>query len=887
MYRCENLITSYLSKYVITLCIVIGNFIFNFANTYPAAKASYPVLKEQLLKHQFSTNSQNTQSTGSMNFQMLTHTAINLSPEVTTHPSPSNISYPTLSPSVPSTINPDATNTNKSDNENNTTPTPTPTPTPDPNPDQTPTPTENPVPTNIPTPTVTITPTQSPTPTYELVFSEINWSGSSLGGHDEWIELYNNSSNQIKLSDYYIEGALRSGKKIYLSGTLEPNEYYLIAKQDFDVNKTRLTVTPDHIENKLSLSNSGFNLKILKKAGNAEQIVDEVNTNESKPFAGKVTTNLHASMERVDYMSSGNDPTNWKTATTKLNLKQNYYLDGKCHMDYGTPKGKFDVQKHDTVMYFWDICTYDGNLNSSGKLEVLNFSGTLFEKTFRINEKLQKIRLVGRAEGEKFNIGKLTVTGNDGMIIEKKIFNSDIFTKNNGVVLFVSSRKSNTNIKIQFDLELNNEQKIILEKVQVDEIDDIPYQISYLVGTFDTQGNVLTDSFTEEKVLKNNPENDEILFDETIPFSSEKYKAIKIEILAKTDHFLANNEFNELLVLNIFNSHNLETHRKSFKQKDFENEFYYLSFVFKLTSKGIPKISIQTQKGANLTIKEIKISNLKQDDRKSITFDLADYVTSKNYSYDRALKGIFIQTGRYQEKAITLNSDNICNMPYCEIEIPITLVNSTNEQVMKVYFGTKGSTRSFYVNKIKKNDFDENKKFILKLNKSVEENEKILISIILEPNASIVIHKGLFRYIDTKKGDLVKLNSLANRKWESLNTLNSKSSASGQNGQLIDILATNAYVDPGTYLFSYKINKLENYNSGKDLLLIRGVDSSGYKLFEFLIDENDLEWENNTLKKINFDIKTSKRIYVFIHYYGNHSGAQSDVDIGEFELRQI
>jgi len=845
MGRSENIIASKLLRYIFALFIVFINFTIFFG-----------------------TNNSNSKA------------AISQEEYQTKIPTPTNTATPSILPSLTITTSP------------SNTPTPTVSPSPNPTPSDTPTitPTSAPKPTETPTPTITSTvspsptPTSIPTPTRELIFSEINWSGSSLGGDDEWIELYNNSSGQIQLSSYYIEGALNGNKKITLSGILDSNKYYLIAKQDFNPTQTRLSISPDQIESKLSLTNSGFNLKIYKKERKTDQIVDEVNTGGSKPFAGKVSPE-HASMERIDYMLSGSDPVNWKSASTKLNLRQNHYANGKCELDYGTPKGKFEVQKKDNEINFWDICTNSGELNSSGKLEISNFSGTLFEEKYRIDEKVQKVSLIGNATGATFSIGKLTIVGNDGLIIEKKLLNSDIFSQNNGAILFVTSKGSKSNIKIDLNLNLKLDQKILLEKIQIDEVNNFPNQISYLAGSFDTESNIINDTVTDEKVLQTNTDNDEIVFNETIPFFSQKYQAIKIEILSKANQLAPTDELNDLLTLNISNSHNLKTNKKSFKQKDFEKDFDYLSFISTLAQKGVSQLTIHSKKGADLTIKEIKVSYLNPNDYENGSFDFTDFITANNYSYDRLSQGLIIQSGNNQEKVIAYNSENICLSPsYCEIEIPITLIYSTSEQVMKVYFGTKGSDKTFYVNKINKTDFDENKKLILKLNKSTKENQKIIIRILLQPNTNIIIHEASYKYIENI--NFGNLKSISNTNWNTLKTLSSRSSASGQNGQLLDILATDTNLNPGSYSFSYKINKLENYNSGKDLVIIKGVDASGYKLFESIIDENDLEWKKNTSKSINFKLETSRRIYVYIHYYGNHLGAQSDIEIGEFEMRQ-
>lgn len=187
------------------------------------------------------------------------------------------------------------------------------------------------------------TPSTTPSPILEkkLVFSEINWSGSNKSSDDEWLELFNNSDIDLNLEGFSIQGVLSASKFLNLKGIVKNKEYFLISKFSNEDSKSNLNIIPDLIEPKLSISNSKLDLKLFENGS----LIDEINTNNQKPFAGSLSPN--SSMERIDYQKDGNDPSNWKTSNSRQNLKG--FETQTCNLDFATPKANFNENNSNIV----------------------------------------------------------------------------------------------------------------------------------------------------------------------------------------------------------------------------------------------------------------------------------------------------------------------------------------------------------------------------------------------------------------------------------------------------------------------------------------------------------------------------------------------------------
>lgn len=138
----------------------------------------------------------------------------------------------------------------------------------------------------------------------DVVINEIAWAGSVDNSNDEWIELYNNTSEKIDLSGWYIED---DGSTVYeiIDGEIEGHGYFLIEDREEAVD-----ISADAVIG-LSFANSGDGL-ILKNVDGSS--IDIVNEDGGEWFSGD--SDNKSSMERIDPRSSGDDKGNWASCVS-------------------------------------------------------------------------------------------------------------------------------------------------------------------------------------------------------------------------------------------------------------------------------------------------------------------------------------------------------------------------------------------------------------------------------------------------------------------------------------------------------------------------------------------------------------------------------------------
>ena len=115
-----------------------------------------------------------------------------------------------------------------------------------------------------------------------IIINEINWNGTETSSSDEWIELYNNSTEEIDLNNWTINW---NDNTIILDGlNLASNDYILFERTDDD---TVPNITADIIYTG-SLRNSG-EIILLK---NNEDIIDTADFSTGWPETSDITTTL-------------------------------------------------------------------------------------------------------------------------------------------------------------------------------------------------------------------------------------------------------------------------------------------------------------------------------------------------------------------------------------------------------------------------------------------------------------------------------------------------------------------------------------------------------------------------------------------------------------------
>jgi len=163
-----------------------------------------------------------------------------------------------------------------------------------------------------------------------VLISEINWAGSSASKADEWIELYNESSESVDLGGWILTGAATGGDAIGLESgtTIAPGSTLLIANYEMSHENTTLNVAPNLTTASLSLSNSELAITLASSDGT---VIDSV--------SAKGATLLGAT-DPATSMTRNLETLEWKSSSESINL-----LDAS---QLGTP-GAVTVQEHDEV----------------------------------------------------------------------------------------------------------------------------------------------------------------------------------------------------------------------------------------------------------------------------------------------------------------------------------------------------------------------------------------------------------------------------------------------------------------------------------------------------------------------------------------------------------
>lgn len=162
-----------------------------------------------------------------------------------------------------------------------------------------------------------------------VVINEIAWTGSLDNSNDEWIELYNPTSQSVDLTGWYIEDDY-TDKYTIASGAVPAHGYFLIEDNENAV----ASATADAVIS-ISLANSGDSL-ILKNASGS--VIDSVNAGGEAWYAGNNTSK--ATMERIDPTVLADSASNFKSAVSSNGSTGS--LGGTI---LGTPKSQNSVYK--------------------------------------------------------------------------------------------------------------------------------------------------------------------------------------------------------------------------------------------------------------------------------------------------------------------------------------------------------------------------------------------------------------------------------------------------------------------------------------------------------------------------------------------------------------
>ena len=142
----------------------------------------------------------------------------------------------------------------------------------------------------------------------DVVINEIAWMGTETSSADEWIELYNNTNEDINLSGW---GLYETGGETLIEpliGIINAKSYYLVERtNDYTLPDIEASQPPTSWSG-YGLGDNGEHLQLLDNNSN---IIDEVN-NANEWFTGDKTTKQ--TMERKNPLNPGNSTDNWQAS---------------------------------------------------------------------------------------------------------------------------------------------------------------------------------------------------------------------------------------------------------------------------------------------------------------------------------------------------------------------------------------------------------------------------------------------------------------------------------------------------------------------------------------------------------------------------------------------
>jgi len=139
--------------------------------------------------------------------------------------------------------------------------------------------------------------------TNEVVINEIAWMGTAVSANDEWLELKNNTDQEIDLTGWTLK-ATDGTPEMALSRTIPAGGYFLLERTD---DSSVPDIAADQIYSG-ALSNAGENLELRDGQNN---LIDSVNCSEGW-FAGNNSSKQ--TMERKNPQATGSDSANWQTS---------------------------------------------------------------------------------------------------------------------------------------------------------------------------------------------------------------------------------------------------------------------------------------------------------------------------------------------------------------------------------------------------------------------------------------------------------------------------------------------------------------------------------------------------------------------------------------------
>ncbi len=177
-----------------------------------------------------------------------------------------------------------------------------------------------------------------------VVINEIAWMGTKANGTDEWIELHNNTEEDIDLTNWKLKSSDADGPELILTNSILAKSFYLIERTD-DNSTSEPADLVSPFGNGLG---NNPNCEVLFLYDPYDNAIDQTICVENGNWPKGEASPNYISMERIKSTLNGYDPLNW--ANNNL-ITRNGLSAEKEEIKYpinGTPRNKNSVSKSST-----------------------------------------------------------------------------------------------------------------------------------------------------------------------------------------------------------------------------------------------------------------------------------------------------------------------------------------------------------------------------------------------------------------------------------------------------------------------------------------------------------------------------------------------------------
>lgn len=170
-------------------------------------------------------------------------------------------------------------------------------------------------------------------PVSSVYISEVGWAGSSVSASDEFLELFNPTSESVSLSGWSLQGAGTTGETLTFpeDAVVSPHTTYLITNYAHDNENSARDVRADYVTPRLALPNTKLQLALVDAVGTTIDMAGDGTGSPAQGRIGSVEDPSFASMTRVSGTLDGSLDSTWTLSVSSMGFKND-------SMDFGTPQ---------------------------------------------------------------------------------------------------------------------------------------------------------------------------------------------------------------------------------------------------------------------------------------------------------------------------------------------------------------------------------------------------------------------------------------------------------------------------------------------------------------------------------------------------------------------